>query len=210
MIKKRGLLLVVSGPSGTGKGTICKKMVEMNDAIKLSVSATTRQPRLGEKEGISYYFKTREEFEKMVENGEFLEHAMIYDNYYGTPKQAIVDQLDAGVDVILEIEMQGARQIREVCPDAVFVFILPPSLDELKHRIVGRGTETKEQIEKRFNSAYNEIKLLGDYDYFIFNNIVDKSAEEIFEIIKSEKSRVARYKKDIFDMFERDRQRFHR
>ena len=204
MIKKRGLLLVVSGPSGTGKGTICKKMVEMNDAIKLSVSATTRQPRLGEKEGISYYFKTREEFEKMVENGEFLEHAMIYDNYYGTPKQAIVDQLDAGVDVILEIEMQGARQIREVCPDAVFVFILPPSLDELKHRIVGRGTETKEQIEKRFNSAYNEIKLLGDYDYFIFNNIVDKSAEEIFEIIKS---RVARYKKDIFDMFEREKEK---
>ena len=207
MIKKRGLLLVVSEPSGTGKGTICKKMVEMNDAIKLSVSATTRQPRLGEKEGISYYFKTREEFEKMVENGEFLEHAMIYDNYYGTPKQAIVDQLDAGVDVILEIEMQGARQIREVCPDAVFVFILPPSLDELKHRIVGRGTETKEQIEKRFNSAYNEIKLLGDYDYFIFNNIVDKSAEEIFEIIKSEKSRVARYKKDIFDMFEREKEK---
>lgn len=207
MIKKRGLLLVVSGPSGTGKGTKCKKMVEMNDAIKLSVSATTRQPRLGEKEGISYYFKTREEFEKMVENGEFLEHAMIYDNYYGTPKQAIVDQLDAGVDVILEIEMQGARQIREVCPDAVFVFILPPSLDELKHRIVGRGTETKEQIEKRFNSAYNEIKLLGDYDYFIFNNIVDKSAEEIFEIIKSEKSRVARYKKDIFDMFEREKEK---
>lgn len=207
MIKKRGLLLVVSGPSGTGKGTICKKMVEMNDAIKLSVSATTRQPRLGEKEGISYYFKTREEFEKMVENGEFLEHAMIYDNYYGTPKQAIVDQLDAGVDVILEIEMQGARQIREVCPDAVFVFILPPSLDELKHRIVGRGTETKEQIEKRFNSAYNEIKLLGDYDYFIFNNIVDKSAEEIFEIIKSEKSRVTRYKKDIFDMFEREKEK---
>lgn len=207
MIKKRGLLLVVSGPSGTGKGTICKKMVEMNDAIKLSVSATTRQPRLGEKEGISYYFKTREEFEKMVENGEFLERAMIYDNYYGTPKQAIVDQLDAGVDVILEIEMQGARQIREVCPDAVFVFILPPSLDELKHRIVGRGTETKEQIEKRFNSAYNEIKLLGDYDYFIFNNIVDKSAEEIFEIIKSEKSRVARYKKDIFDMFEREKEK---
>lgn len=207
MIKKRGLLLVVSGPSGTGKGTICKKMVEMNDAIKLSVSATTRQPRLGEKEGISYYFKTREEFEKMVENGEFLEHAMIYDNYYGTPKQAIVDQLDAGVDVILEIEMQGAKQIREVCPDAVFVFILPPSLDELKHRIVGRGTETKEQIEKRFNSAYNEIKLLGDYDYFIFNNIVDKSAEEIFEIIKSEKSRVARYKKDIFDMFEREKEK---
>ncbi len=207
MIKKRGLLLVVSGPSGTGKGTICKKMVGMNDAIKLSVSATTRQPRLGEKEGISYYFKTREEFEKMVENGEFLEHAMIYDNYYGTPKQAIVDQLDAGVDVILEIEMQGARQIREVCPDAVFVFILPPSLDELKHRIVGRGTETKEQIEKRFNSAYNEIKLLGDYDYFVFNNIVDKSAEEIFEIIKSEKSRVARYKKDIFDMFEREKEK---
>jgi len=205
MINKKGLLLVVSGPSGTGKGTICKKMIQMNDSIKLSVSATTRQPRLGEEEGVSYFFKSRDEFEKMVENEEFLEYAMIYDNYYGTPKQAIIDQLDAGVDVILEIEMQGARQIREVCPDAVFVFILPPSLDELKHRIVGRGTETKEQIEKRFNSAYDEIKMLGDYDYFIFNNIVDKSAQEIFEIIKTEKSRVARYKKDIFEMFEREK-----
>lgn len=207
MINKKGLLLVVSGPSGTGKGTICKKMTEMDEKIKLSVSATTREPRLGEKEGVSYYFKTRDEFEQMVKNGEFLEYAMIYDNYYGTPKQAIVDQLEAGVDVILEIEMQGARQIREVCPAAVFVFILPPSLDELKNRIVGRGTETKEQIEKRFNSAYNEIKLLGDYDYFIFNNIVDKSAEEIFDILRVEKFRVARYKKEIFDMFEREKEK---
>ena len=204
MINKKGLLLVVSGPSGTGKGTICKDIVAKHEAINLSISATTRNPRVGEVEGKSYFFKTKEEFEAMVDRGEFLEHAMIYDNYYGTPKKAILDELDKGRDVILEIEMQGAMQIKEVYPQAVFIFVLPPSLQELRNRIVGRGTETEEQIEKRFNSAYDEIKLLGDYDYFIFNNIVEKSSEEILNILEVEKNKVSRYKKDILDMFEKE------
>ena len=204
MINKKGLLLVVSGPSGTGKGTICKDIVAKHEDINLSISATTRNPRVGEVEGKSYFFKTKEEFEAMVDRGEFLEHAMIYDNYYGTPKKAIFDALDMGRDVILEIEMQGAMQIKEVYPQAVFIFVLPPSLQELRNRIVGRGTETEEQIEKRFNSAYDEIKLLGDYDYFIFNNIVEKSAEEILNILEVEKNKVSRYKKDILDMFEKE------
>ena len=204
MINKKGLLLVVSGPSGTGKGTICKDIVAKHEDINLSISATTRNPRVGEVEGKSYFFKTKEEFEAMVDRGEFLEHAMIYDNYYGTPKKAIFDELDMGRDVILEIEMQGAMQIKEVYPQAVFIFVLPPSLQELRNRIVGRGTETEEQIEKRFNSAYDEIKLLGDYDYFIFNNIVEKSSEEISNILEVEKNKVSRYKKDILDMFEKE------
>ena len=204
MINKKGLLLVVSGPSGTGKGTICKDIDAKHEDINLSISATTRNPRVGEVEGKSYFFKTKEEFEAMVDRGEFLEHAMIYDNYYGTPKKAIFDELDMGRDVILEIEMQGAMQIKEVYPQAVFIFVLPPSLQELRNRIVGRGTETEEQIEKRFNSAYDEIKLLGDYDYFIFNNIVEKSAEEILNILEVEKNMVSRYKKDILDMFEKE------
>ena len=204
MINKKGLLLVVSGPSGTGKGTICKDIVAKHEDINLSISATTRNPRVGEVEGKSYFFKTKEEFEAMVDRGEFLEHAMIYDNYYGTPKKAIFDELDMGRDVILEIEMQGAMQIKEVYPQAVFIFVLPPSLQELRNRIVGRGTETEEQIEKRFNSAYDEIKLLGDYDYFIFNNIVEKSSEEILNILEGEKNKVSRYKKDILDMFEKE------
>lgn len=204
MINKKGLLLVVSGPSGTGKGTICKDIVAKHEDINLSISATTRNPRVGEVEGKSYFFKTKEEFEAMVDRGEFLEHAMIYDNYYGTPKKAIFDELDMGRDVILEIEMQGAMQIKEVYSQAVFIFVLPPSLQELRNRIVGRGTETEEQIEKRFNSAYDEIKLLGDYDYFIFNNIVEKSAEEILNILEVEKNKVSRYKKDILDMFEKE------
>lgn len=204
MINKKGLLLVVSGPSGTGKGTICKDIVSKHEDINLSISATTRKPRVGEVEGKSYFFKTKEEFEAMVDRGEFLEYAMIYDNYYGTPKKAIFDELDMGRDVILEIEMQGAMQIKEVYPQAVFIFVLPPSLQELRNRIVGRGTETDEQIEKRFNSAYDEIKLLEDYDYFIFNNIVEKSSEEILNILEVEKNKVKRYKKDILDMFEKE------
>ncbi len=202
MIKKKGLLLVISGPSGTGKGTICKDLVKNNDTISLSVSATTRRPRDGEVEGKSYFFKTKDEFESMIKNNEFLEYASIYSNYYGTPKKVIFDELEKGRDVILEIEMQGAMQIKSVYPEAVFIFILPPSLQELKNRIIGRGTETKEQIETRFSSAFNEIKLISDYDYFIFNNVVEKSSQDIEKIIEVEKNKVKRYKKEVLEMFE--------
>ncbi|MDY4128226.1 guanylate kinase [Peptostreptococcus porci] len=204
MVKKKGLLIVISGPSGAGKGTICKKLVEKHEKINLSVSATTRKPREGEIEGVSYYYKSKSEFENMIDNDEFLEFAKIYENYYGTPKKTIFDEISKGNDVILEIEMQGAMQVKKSYPEAVFVFILPPSLSELKSRIVGRGTETNAQIEMRFNSAYNEIKLVCEYDYFVFNNVVEKSVEDIEKIIMSEKMKVIRYKDEIIDLFEKE------
>ena len=201
MLNRKGLLLVVSGPSGAGKGTICKALLNKNDKIKLSVSATTRKPRNGEVHGVNYFFIEKEEFTKMVENGEFLEHAQIYDNFYGTPKAAIIECLEKGQDVILEIEMQGARQIKEVYPEGVFIFVLPPSLEELKSRIVGRGTETQEEIEKRFSCAFEEINQIVNYDYFIVNEDIEKSVNDVEAIILSEKNKVTRYKNNIIDSF---------
>ena len=204
MLNRKGLLLVVSGPSGAGKGTICKALLNKNDQIKLSVSATTRKPRNGEVHGVNYFFIEKEEFTKMVENGEFLEHAQIYDNFYGTPKAAIIECLEKGKDVILEIEMQGARQIKEVYPEGVFIFVLPPSLEELKSRIVGRGTETQEEIEKRFSCAFEEINQIVNYDYFIVNEDIEKSVNDVEAIILSEKNKVTRYKNNIIDKFKEE------
>ena len=204
MVKRKGLLLVVSGPSGAGKGTICKALLNKNDQIKLSVSATTRKPRTGEVDGINYFFIEKEKFTQMIEEGEFLEYAQIYDNFYGTPKAAIMECLEKGQDVILEIEMQGASQIKEVCPDGVFIFVLPPSLEELKNRIVGRGTETAEEIEKRFSCAFDEINKIVDYDYFIVNDDVEKSVKQVEGIILSEKNKVTRYKDSIIRKFKEE------
>lgn len=205
-IDKKGLLIVVSGPSGTGKGTVCARLAE-DENKKLSISATTRSPREGEVDGVNYYFKSKEDFEDMISKGEFLEYARIYDNIYGTPKKKILEQIDNGFDVILEIEMQGAVQVKKAYNEACLIFILPPSLEDLKNRLVGRGTETEEQIEKRFNSALDEIKMLGEYDYFVFNNEVDKCVEEIDSIIKTEKSKVFRYKNKILDLFEKEKEK---
>lgn len=204
MLNRKGLLLVVSGPSGAGKGTICKALLNKNDQIKLSVSATTRKPRNGEVHGVNYFFIEKEEFTRMLENGEFLEHAQIYDNFYGTPKAAIIECLEKGQDVILEIEMQGARQIKEVYPEGVFIFVLPPSLEELKSRIVGRGTETQEEIEKRFSCAFEEINQIVNYDYFIVNEDIEKSVNDVEAIILSEKNKVTRYKNNIIDKFKEE------
>ena len=201
MLNRKGLLLVVSGPSGAGKGTICKALLNKNDQIKLSVSATTRKPRNGEVHGVNYFFIEKEEFTKMIENGEFLEYAQIYDNFYGTPKAAIIECLEKGQDVILEIEMQGARQIKEVYPEGVFIFVLPPSLEELKSRIVGRGTETQEEIEKRFSCAFEEINQIVNYDYFIVNEDIEKSVSDVEAIICAEKNKVTRHKNNIIDKF---------
>ena len=201
MIKRKGLLLVVSGPSGAGKGTICKVILNRRKDIKLSVSATTRKPREGEVDGVNYFFLSKEEFSKMVDNGEFLEYASIYGNFYGTPKSAIIECLENGQDVILEIEMQGARQVKEVYGEGVFIFVLPPSLSELKNRIVGRGTETADEIEKRFRCAFEEIKQIDDYNYFIINKDVDTSVRELEEIISAEKNKVTRYKENIIEKF---------
>ena len=204
MLNRKGLLLVVSGPSGAGKGTICKALLNKNDQIKLSVSATTRKPRNGEVHGVNYFFIEKEEFTKMIENGEFLEYAQIYDNFYGTPKAAIIECLEKGQDVILEIEMQGARQIKEVYPQGVFIFVLPPSLEELKSRIVGRGTETQEEIEKRFSCAFEEINQIVNYDYFIVNEDIEKSVSDVEAIICAEKNKVTRYKNNIIDKFKEE------
>ena len=204
MLNRKGLLLVVSGPSGAGKGTICKALLNKNDQIKLSVSATTRKPRNGEVHGVNYFFIEKEEFTKMIESGEFLEYAQIYDNFYGTPKAAIIECLEKGQDVILEIEMQGARQIKEVYPEGVFIFVLPPSLEELKSRIVGRGTETQEEIEKRFSCAFEEINQIVNYDYFIVNEDIEKSVSDVEAIICAEKNKVTRYKNNIIDKFKEE------
>lgn len=204
MLNRKGLLLVVSGPSGAGKGTICKALLNKNDQINLSVSATTRKPRNGEVHGVNYFFIEKEEFTKMIENGEFLEYAQIYDNFYGTPKAAIIECLEKGQDVILEIEMQGARQIKEVYPEGVFIFVLPPSLEELKSRIVGRGTETQEEIEKRFSCAFEEINQIVNYDYFIVNEDIEKSVSDVEAIICAEKNKVTRYKNNIIDKFKEE------
>ena len=204
MLNRKGLLLVVSGPSGAGKGTICKALLNKNDQIKLSVSATTRKPRNGEVHGVNYFFIEKEEFTKMIENGEFLEYAQIYDNFYGTPKAAIIECLEKGQDVILEIEMPGARQIKEVYPEGVFIFVLPPSLEELKSRIVGRGTETQEEIEKRFSCAFEEINQIVNYDYFIVNEDIEKSVSDVEAIICAEKNKVTRYKNNIIDKFKEE------
>ncbi|MCR5650974.1 MAG: guanylate kinase [Lachnospiraceae bacterium] len=184
-INNRGILTVVSGFAGSGKGTLMKKLLEDYDCYALSVSATSRSPRPGEEEGVSYFYKTRDEFEKMIENDELLEHAEYVGNYYGTPKEYVFSKLDEGFDVILEIEIQGAMQIREKYPDTLLVFVLPPSASELKNRLVGRGTETPEVIEKRMTRAAAESEGIEKYDYIVINDDIDECAKQLHEIIKA-------------------------
>jgi guanylate kinase len=190
----KGLLIVVSGPSGAGKGTICSAYLERNPHAVLSVSVTTRKPRVGEKEGVNYFFRDKETFLKMVENGEFLEYAEVYGNYYGTPKKFVEEKLADGRDVILEIDIQGALQIKERFPEAVFVFIIPPSMEELKRRIVKRGTEDAETIYRRFQSAYEELNYISRYNYVIINDTVDSAVAKLEAIVLAEKCRVDRNK----------------
>lgn len=190
---KRGMLIVLSGPSGVGKGTVRKAIFDQggND-FQYSVSMTTRKPREGEVNGEDYYFVSKAEFEKNIEEGQMLEYAKYVDNYYGTPLKYINQTLDSGRDVFLEIEVNGARQVREKMPDGVFLFLTPPDLMELKQRIINRGTEDIETINKRMEKAVDEIKTMHDYDYAIVNDKVENAVESIKNIIKGEHSRVSR------------------
>lgn len=189
-----GLLVVISGPSGAGKGTICKRLKEEFKELQVSVSATTRKPREGEIEGTSYFFVEEEDFIKKINNDEFLEYAKVYGNYYGTPKKEVFSQLEAGNDIILEIDIQGALQVKKNYPKGVFIFILPPSLSELNNRIERRGTDSKEVIFKRMQSAYDELNYAFEYDYVVVNDEVEAAVEQIKFIIFAEKNRAVRKK----------------
>ena len=185
-----GRLFVISGPSGAGKGTICKKLLESVD-ISISTSMTTRAPRPGEIDGKDYYFVTVDEFEEKITNDGMLEYARVFDNIYGTPKDMVIKQLERGRDVILEIDVQGGLQIKKKMPEqAVLVFVLPPDLTTLRQRIIDRGTETEEVIDKRFNEAINEIKLIGEYDYYVVNDELDDAVYDLKAIIMAERRRV--------------------
>ena len=197
MLKRKGILLVLSGPSGAGKGTVCHKVREGLKNIKYSISATTRKPRTIEREGREYFFLTKEEFEKRIEEGKFLEWALVYDNYYGTPRDYVEEILEQGYDCILEIDTQGAMQIKEKKEDAVFVFIAPPSMEELKKRLTFRGTEKPEEIAKRLGNAEKEFKNLPNYDYVVVNDRIEKAVIEIEAIITAEKLRTFRNKEIV-------------
>ena len=190
----KGLLVVISGPSGAGKGTICKMLKEQMKDLKVSVSATTRKPREGEVGGENYFFINNDEFIKKIHDDEFLEYAKVYGNYYGTPKREVFKQLKAGNDIILEIDIQGALQVKKNYPKGVFIFLLPPSLRELQNRIEGRGTDSKEVILKRMECAYDELDYVFEYDYVVLNDEVEAAVNKIKCIIEAEKSRAIRKK----------------
>ena len=191
-MENKGILIVVSGFSGSGKGTIMKRLLEKYDNYALSVSATTRSPRPGEEDGREYFFRTVEEFEKMIAKDELIEYAKYVDNYYGTPRAYVEEQLQSGKDVILEIEIQGALKVKEKFPETLLLFVTPPSAKELKNRLVGRGTESMDVIEFRMNRAKEEAEGMDCYDYLIVNDELEVCVEEVHRIIQGEHRRSIR------------------
>jgi len=189
-----GFLLVLSGPSGSGKGTVSQAIMKENKEIIFSTSVTTRTPRPGEVNGENYFFVSKTKFEQMVEKDELLEHAFVHTNYYGTPKQFVFDQIEKGEIVLLEIDVQGALQIKKKYKEAVFIFLIPPTMEELRNRLVKRDTESEEEINTRFKNAFRELDFVGEYDYFVINDKVSQAVIDIENIIAAEKLRVKRHK----------------
>lgn len=186
LFEQKGILFILSGPSGVGKGTVRERLFEQETQLKYSVSATTRDKRPGEEHGVHYFYKTHEEFESMIRQNELLEHAQYVNNYYGTPKAYVEEQLNSGNDVFLEIEVQGALQVKENFPEGVFIFLFPPSLDELKNRIINRGTESNDLVMNRLKEAKKEINMMSEYDYVVVNDNVDYAVKKVQAIITSE------------------------
>lgn len=191
--KNKGLLIVISGPSGAGKGTINGELLKRNSNLWMSTSMTTRAPRGNEQNGKEYFFVTKEEFEERIKNDQFLEYAIVHnEKYYGTPKDKIYDKLNSGIDVILEIDIQGALEIQNKISDALFIFIMPPSMKILKERLTNRGTESEDKILERFKTAYKEINEFTKYNYVVVNDEVENAVSKVEAIIKAEKCRVDR------------------
>lgn len=201
-MSKHGILMIISGFSGAGKGTVVKEMLKSYDTYALSISATTRQPRDGEQDGVSYFFKTKEEFEDMIAGAQFIEYAQYVGNYYGTPKAYVEQQLNLGKDVILEIELQGALKVREQYPQALLIFVTPPTAKELERRLVGRGSEDAKTIAKRMARAYEESFYMDKYDYVVINDTVEECASAIHEIVVAEHAKAFRNIAFITDMQE--------
>lgn len=196
----KGRLFVISGPSGAGKGTICKKVLSEHTDLNVSISVTTRPKREGEVHGENYFFVSPEEFERIRQEDGFLEHACVYENYYGTPKKAVLDTLSQGKDVVLEIDIQGAMSIKQAYPDGIFIYILPPSLAELTERIRTRGTESESAIQLRMSKAMSEISYIDKYDYCVTNGDLESATEVVKAIILAEHARVP---KDIYEIIDR-------
>ncbi|MGN1318965.1 MAG: guanylate kinase [Lachnospirales bacterium] len=192
------LLIVISGPSGAGKGTVVGKLINEGD-YALSISATTRNPRPGEENGVSYFFKTKEEFEKLIEDNMLLEYASFCDNYYGTPAEYVNNKINEGKNVILEIEVQGALQVKKNRPDTVMIFMIPPTLAELEKRLTERGTETPDVIKQRLKRAEEEIELAKEYDYIVVNDTVENTVNRIKTIVEAEKLKINRNKNLVND-----------
>ncbi|MHA6251350.1 guanylate kinase [Oceanobacillus sp. CAU 1775] len=202
MKDESGILFILSGPSGVGKGTVRQKLFEEQTDLQYSISMTTRDMRPGEQEGVDYFYRSTNEFEEMIKNNQFIEYARYVNNYYGTPKQYVEETLAKGKDVFLEIEVQGALQVKNNFPQGVFIFLFPPSLDELKNRIVGRGTETEELVINRLKEARKEIEMMHAYDYVVVNDDVSKAVERVKSIITSEHLKRERVEKQYKKILE--------
>lgn len=188
----KGSLIVLSGPSGSGKDSICERLKEYNDNFCVSISCTTRKPRKGEEEGIDYFFKTKDEFKRLIKENKLLEYAEYNGEYYGTPKEKIHDYLNRGIDVILVIEVQGALRIKKLINEAIFIFVMPPTMKDLILRLKKRGTESDEKILKRFKKAYQEINLITKYNYVVVNDELDNATKKVNSIIEAQKCMVER------------------